>query len=54
MAHLQRAIETDAEPVASASEGRAVLDMILGVYSSHLAGARVALPLRERRHPLGS
>jgi predicted dehydrogenase len=51
---LLRSIETGKQPVASIYEGRAALEMILAVYASHLAGARAPLPLRDRRHPLGS
>jgi predicted dehydrogenase len=50
---LLRAIETGGESVAGAREGRAVLEMIHAVYAAHLAGARVAFPLRDRAHPLG-
>jgi predicted dehydrogenase len=49
---LIRAIETGGESVAGAHEGRATLEMIFAVYASHLAGARAALPLKDRRHPL--
>ena len=51
---LIRAVETGGESAASVYEGRAVLEMILAVYASHLGGSRVALPLADRRHPLGS
>jgi predicted dehydrogenase len=54
VADLLRAIETGGQTVASLQEGRAVLEMIMGVYASHLQGARAPFPLRERRHPLGS
>jgi predicted dehydrogenase len=49
---LLQAAETGKEPVASAEEGRAVLEMIHAVYWAHLSGARAALPLADRRHPL--
>jgi predicted dehydrogenase len=51
---LIRAAETGGQSVASGDEGRATLEMIMSVYASHLRGARVQLPLRERKHPLGS
>ena len=51
---LLRAVEAGGESVASVHEGRAVLEMILAVYASHLRGGRAALPLADRRHPLGS
>ena len=35
-------------------EARATLEMILAVYAAHLAGGRVAFPLKDRKHPLGS
>jgi predicted dehydrogenase len=41
-----------AEPMASGREARWSLEMIHGVYASHLAGARVSLPLKDRKHPL--
>jgi len=54
VADLLRAIETDGQSVASLQEGRGVLEMIMGVYASHLQGGRAAFPLKDRRHPLGS
>ncbi len=51
---LIHAVETGGESVASAAEGRAVLEMIFAVYAAHLKGGRVAFPLGERRHPLGT
>jgi predicted dehydrogenase len=50
---LLRCVERGGEPMASGRESRATLEMIHGVYASHLAGSRVALPLKERTHPLG-
>jgi predicted dehydrogenase len=40
------------EPVASARDGAAALEMIVGAYQSHLSGSRVTFPLIERTHPL--
>jgi predicted dehydrogenase len=51
---LIRAAESGGHPVACGDEGRAVLEMVMSVYASHLRGARVKLPLTERKHPLGS
>ena len=51
---LLKCAENGGEPMASGRESRATLEMIHGVYASHLAGARVALPLKERSHPLGT
>lgn len=50
---LAQAIETGGEPPSSGAEGRWAFEMILGVYESHReGGGRVALPLKDRRHPL--
>ena len=46
---LIRAAETGGQSVASIYEGRAVLEMVMAVYASHLAGTRAVLPLKERR-----
>jgi predicted dehydrogenase len=46
------AIEKDRAPLDSIHDGRAALEMILGVYASHLAERLVELPLKNRRHPL--
>jgi len=51
---LIRSIEGGGEPVVSGREGRATLEMIFAVYASHLQGCRVAFPLKDRAHPLGS
>ncbi len=53
VADLMEAIEQDRQPRSSGYDGRWALEMILAVYHSQLAGGRVALPLKERRHPLG-
>jgi predicted dehydrogenase len=49
---LIRAIETDTQPKGSAYDGRAALEMILAVYESHRLKRPVALPLKNRKHPL--
>ena len=50
---LARAIEEECEPPSSGLEGRTAFEMILGLYQSHRqGGARVELPLVDRRHPL--
>ena len=54
IADLMRAIETDTQTVASFSEARGVLEMLLAVYASQLQGARVSFPLKDRKHPLGA
>lgn len=40
------------EPVSSGKDALYALEMILGVYASHLAGKPLLFPLEERRHPL--
>ena len=50
---LIKSIETDTQPKCSVYDGRAALEMILGVYASAAAQAMVALPLADRaQHPL--
>jgi len=50
---LVEAMERDEEPPSSGIEGRWAFEMILGLYQSHReGGARVVLPLADRRHPL--
>lgn len=51
---LLRAADEGRNPVAGIREGRAALEMIHAVYASHLSGARAALPLKDRAHPLGN
>ena len=49
---LARAIE-EVRTSYSGLEGRTAFEMILGLYQSHRqGGARVELPLVDRRHPL--
>ena len=49
---LIAAIDADTEPLSSARAARAALEMIHGVYASQITGARVAVPLADRSHPL--
>ena len=51
---LLEAIEKDREPVCNARDGRWAIEMVAGIYQSQISGARVALPLRDRKSPLGS
>lgn len=51
---LIAAIEADRPPLGSLHDGRAALEMILAVYESHRAGGVVALPLKNRKHPLAT
>lgn len=49
---LIRAIETDTQPKCSMYDGRAAVEMIMAVYESHRLKQPVALPLKNRDHPL--
>jgi len=49
---LFEAIEKDRKPVCSAHDGRWTVEMITSIYASQKAGARVDLPLRQRKHTL--
>jgi predicted dehydrogenase len=49
---LMDAIANNREPACSLAHGRRAQEMIQGVWASHVAGCRVALPLAERKHPL--
>ena len=46
------AIEHGREPVCSGSDGVKALEMVLAPYAAQITGARVALPMADRRHPL--
>ncbi len=48
------AIERGREPACNAREARWTIEMVMGIYQSEQAGARVAFPLKERRHPLST
>ena len=55
VADLIDAIEQNRKPASSGADARLALEMIQGVYASHLAGgARLPIPLQQREHPLGS
>ena len=47
-----RCIESGDEHPLSGAQAVKALELILGTYESHRLGARVAIPLAERRHPL--
>ncbi|MHC4501571.1 MAG: hypothetical protein ACYS21_20985 [Planctomycetota bacterium] len=49
---LIRAIETNTQPKGSMYDGRAALEMIMAVYESHRLKGPVAMPLKNREHPL--
>ena len=42
----------DERPLCTGEDGRAALEMALGVYASHFSGRRVDLPLDPPEHPL--
>ena len=49
---MVRCLEEDREHISDGRAGRAALEMIQGIYSSHFSGQRVTLPLADRRHAL--
>uniref|UniRef100_UPI0035633B04 Gfo/Idh/MocA family protein n=1 Tax=Mariniphaga sediminis TaxID=1628158 RepID=UPI0035633B04 len=49
---LMQAIQEDRQPIANIYDARAALEMIYGVYASHLAKSPIYFPLTDRRHPL--
>ena len=48
------AIEQNREPACSGRAAMKSIEMIMAVYQAALSGARVTLPLKERRHPLAA
>ena len=48
------AVENDRKPISADTDALAALEMILGTYASQITGARVAVPLAERAHPLAA
>lgn len=52
VADLIHAVENDVQPRCSVYDGRAALEMLLACHASQKAGAMVALPLQDRKHPL--
>jgi predicted dehydrogenase len=48
------AIEQNREPACSGRAATKSIEMIMAVYQAALSGARVTLPLMERRHPLAA
>ena len=49
---LLQAMEQDRQPACSVYDGRWSIEMIVSIYESQRTGARVELPLKDRRHPL--
>lgn len=46
MAHFVDCVRTDAEPLVTGEDGRAVLEVLFAAYASAAAGAKVRLPFR--------
>jgi predicted dehydrogenase len=51
---LIEAIEHDRLPECNVLDGRMTVEMIVSVFASHLAGAKVEIPLKSRHNPLGN
>ena len=49
---LIQAIENDREPISSAADAVAALEMIHGAYVSQISKSRIYFPISERSHPL--
>jgi predicted dehydrogenase len=49
---LLEAVEEDRQPLSSARDARAALEMILGAYESQIRGSRHFFPASNRTHPL--
>ncbi len=49
---LIKSIETGSEHPCSGEAGRLNLEMVMAMYTSHLSGQRVSIPLSRRTHPL--
>ena len=52
VADLITAAEADREPISSAADAVAALEMILGAYEAQITGGRVPFPMQRRGHPL--
>ena len=49
---LMEAITDDRQPICNVFDARAALEMIYGIYASHLQKGPVEFPLKDRAHPL--
>jgi hypothetical protein len=49
---LMQAIQEDRQPITNIYDARAALEMIYGVYASHLSQSPIYFPLKDRKHPL--
>jgi predicted dehydrogenase len=52
IADLIAAAEEDRQPICSARDGRWAIEMVHGIYASHLTRTQVGLPLASRTNPL--
>ncbi len=51
---LIRSVGENRQPVSDIHDARLVVEMIQGIYASHLAGRAVGFPLADREHPLAA
>ena len=49
---LMQAIQENRQPITNIYDARTALEMIYGVYASHLSQSPVYFPLKDREHPL--
>ncbi len=49
---LMQAIQENREPAANAKDARTGMEMMTGIYQSHLDGKRIDFPLKDRENPL--
>jgi len=49
-----RAVDGEGQPLCRGEDGRASIEMAMGLYASHFSGRRVPLPLTPPEHPLAS
>lgn len=49
---LMCAIEEDRQPISNVYNARVVVEMIYGIYASHLSGSVMRFPLLDRKQPL--
>ena len=50
---LMQSVQEDRLPLSNQYNAGWVVEMIHGIYASHLAGSRITFPLTDRKHPLG-
>lgn len=50
---LIQSVQEDRLPLSNQYNAGWVVEMIHGIYASHLAGSRITFPLTDRKHPLG-